>query len=449
MEMNKAMRKLTKHGFFSCRLAFGLLVVATALAGTSFTDTFEFLTYTPPPSSWTKEAAKDGIMYRRANGIGLIYFYASYAATSSASDEFAAMWRARLGPTLPGPAPEPQLQRDGDYAVAVGAQRVDAQGTITTITLVTIVGHGRAIGVLTMTAGDDALREVTAFLDSLNITPATTPNSDSVPAGGIEVDFDVPPGYVSERDGNTVILKPTTLDRNTPCIYGLSPARPSSGKLDTDAASAILEPLPGWQVKSDHYNAMRGTTGAGWLYYWIRTDVRRLVGASYENLTAMTMAFPAGSGRVNIVWGFGSTGTCMLDDLAFLRLFHSLRPRGWTSDGGKAFSRELQGTWRDTQAAGMAQYKFLPNGRYEYGLGTSTTFGNLETRTGSVGDGRYVLRDDELTITPDARGRGVSKFRVRIYDHYNKGGWVRTMSLLNENANPPLDVQYMRIEDSR
>ena len=57
-------------------------------------------------------------------------------------------------------------------------------------------------------------------------------------------------------------------------------------------------------------------------------------------------------------------------------------------------------------------------------LGTSTTFGNLETRTGSVGDGRYALRGDELTITPDARGRDTSKFRIRIYDHYNKGGWV-------------------------
>ena len=430
---------------------FGLLVGMPFLGADAHADTFEFLSYTPPPSGWTKQAATDGNVYRRANGIGLIYFYASYPATGSAADEFPKIWRARVESILPGQAPKPQVQRDGDYAVAVGARQVDAQGTITTISLVTVVGRGRAVGVLTMTAGDEALKEITAFLDSLTITPdsKSASGSSTVQTGGIEVDFDVPPGYVSQRDGNTVILKPTTLDRNTPCIYGISPARQSGGKLDTDAAAAILEPLPGWQVKSDHYNAMRGTAGAGWPYYWIRTDVRRLVGASYENLTAMAMAFPAGSGRVNIVWGFGSNGICMLDDHSFLRLFHSLRPRGWTSDGGKAFSRELQGTWRDTQNVGMAQYRFMPTGRYEYGLGTSTTFGNLETRTGSVGDGRYVLRDDELTITPDARGRGTSKLRVRIYDHYNKGGWVRAMSLLNENSNPPLDVQYMRVEDSR
>jgi hypothetical protein len=52
----------------------------------------------------------------------------------------------------------------------------------------------------------------------------------------------------------------------------------------------------------------------------------------------------------------------------------------WTSDGGKALSKELVGTWRNTEASGMGQYRFLPNGRYEYGQGTSTTFGNLETK---------------------------------------------------------------------
>jgi hypothetical protein len=163
----------------------------------------------------------------------------------------------------------------------------------------------------------------------------------------------------------------------------------------------------------------------------------------------MTMAFPSGQGRVNIVWGFGSTGACTLDDLSYLRLFYSLRPSGWTPDGGKALALELPGTWRDTQAVGMAQYKFLPNGRYAYGLGTSTTFGNLETRTGSVGDGRYLLRDAELTITPNVRGRAAAKYRVRIYDEFLGGVWRRTMSLLNASLNPPSEVHYMRIDDSR
>lgn len=432
----------------------GTLVVATALAGEAFADTFEFLAYTPPPSGWTKQASNDGIVYRRTSGIGAISFYASYPTTGSAGDEFGKMWRARLGAVVPGQAPQPQVERDGEHTLAVGAQRVDAQGTITTISLVTIVGRGRAIGVLTMTAGDEALSEVTAFLESIRFLPEKRdaisaeppPNSGTVSGGSIEVDFDVPPGYVSQRDGNMIVLKPAALDRNTPCIYGISPARASAGKLDIDAANAVLEALPGWQTKSSHYNAMRGTSGAGWPYYWLRTDVARLEGSSYKYLTAMTMAFPAGAGRVNILWGFGATGVCSSEDQTFSHLFHSLRPRGLTSDGGKAFAKELQGAWRNSESSGMAQYKFLSDGRYEYGQGTSTTFATRETRTGSVADGRWDLRGGELIITG---GRGAAKFRVRIYDEWSGGIWVRTLSLIDESSNPPLSLRYLRVEDSR
>ena len=429
-----------------------LLVIVTILVGEAYADTFEFLTYTPP-RGWINQALQDGSAYQRASGIGLITFYASYPATGSASDEFVRMWRARVEPALPGPAPQPQLHREGDYSVAVGKREVDVQGAITTAALVAIVGRGRAIGVLAVAAGDEAIREVTAFFESLTITPsrsaATASNSASVPADEIEVDFDAPPGYVSRRDGRMVVLAPTTVDEKTPCAYGVSPARPSTGALDADARAALLEALPGWQLKSDSHNAMRGVAGAGWPYFWFRADVQRLVGGSYEYATAMTMAFPAGPGRVNIVWGVGNPARCTLDDLAFARLFHSLRPRGWSSDGGKALSRDLQGTWRNSQSLGIAQYKFMANGRYEFGIGTVTRTGLLERTSSSVSDGRYELRGSELTITPDRRDRGASKYRVRIYDEYVLGRWTRAMSLLDENAKPALEAQYMRIEDSR
>jgi len=429
-----------------------LLVIMTILIVEAYADTFEFLTYTPP-RGWIKQALQDGSAYRRASGIGLITFYASYPATGSASDEFVRMWRTRVEPILPGPAPKPQLQPDGDYVAAVGAKWVDAQGTITTTSLVTIVGRGRAIGVLTIAAGDEVNLEVTAFLNSLDVAPATPTatksKSGSVPAGEIEVDFDAPPGYVSRPEGRMVVLTPTTVDEKTPCAYGISPARPSTGALDADARSALLEALPGWQLKSESYNAMRGVAGAGWPYFWFRADVQRLVGGSYEYATAMTLAFPAGPGRVNIVWGVGNPARCTLDDLAFARLFHSLRPRGWNSDGGKALSKEIQGTWRNSQRAGIAQYKFMANGRYEFGIGTVTSVGLLERTSSSVSDGSYELRGAELTITPDRRDRGASKYRVRIYDEFVLGRWTRAMSLLDENAKPALEGQYMRIEDSR
>lgn len=93
---------------------------------------------------------------------------------------------------------------------------------------------------------------------------------------------------------------------------------------------------------------------------------------------------------------------------------------------------------------GMAQYKFVADGRYEYGQGTSTTFATRETRTGSVADGRWELRGGELIITG---GRGTAKFRVRIYAELSGRIWLRTLSLINESSNPPLSLSYMRVEN--
>jgi hypothetical protein len=118
-----------------------------------------------------------------------------------------------------------------------------------------------------------------------------------------------------------------------------------------------------------------------------------------------------------------------------------------TSDGGKALFKDLQGTWRNSERVGMAQFKFLANGRYEFGIGTVTRMGLLERTSSSVSDGRYELRGAELTLTPDRRDRGPSRYRVRIYDEFVLGRWTRAMSLLDEKARPALEVQYMRIDD--
>jgi hypothetical protein len=380
--------------------------------------------------------------YRRPEGVGLIYFYNSYSATASATDEFAKIWRERLGGTAPGDPPRPQLQRDGDFAAAVGTKVVDTDGTLTTITLTAIVGRGRALGVLTLSAGDEVFREVTKFLDTITFSAA---GADATAAGEIDLDFTPPAGYTSQRDGRAIIIKPATMNDQTPCIYGISPSRPSSGNLERDARAAMLEPLPGWQLKGDRYNAMRGTSGDGWQYFWFRTDVQ-LPGPSYQYLVAMSMAIASAPGRASIIWGFGNPARCQLDDISFARLFHSLRPRGWSSDGGKTIARDLVGTWRNSQRVGMAQYKFLPNGRYEYGIGTMTRMGIFETTASSAHDGRYELRGGGLIITPSIRGRGASVYKVRIYDEFVTGRWTLAMSLLDESGRPGLDVQYMRVE---
>ena len=199
-----------------CISIFGLLIAVILLDGEAYADTFEFLTYTPP-RGWTKQALRDGLSYRRPSGIGLITLYPSRPATGSAGDEFVKMWRAQVEPAVPGPAPQPQIHGDGDYTLAIGERQINVQGANTSVVLTVIVGRGRAIGVLGTGAGDEVLRELADFFSGLTVTRSapgaptaaapTASGSGAVSAGGIEVDFDPPPGYVARQDGRMVVLR--------------------------------------------------------------------------------------------------------------------------------------------------------------------------------------------------------------------------------------------------
>lgn len=431
-------------------IVIGLLAAVMIPVLNTYADSFEFLTFTPPPG-WVNQASAGGIAYRRASGIGLISFYPATSATGSDSEEFSRMWRSRVEPHLPGPAPQPQFQREAGYVAVVGSRVINAKEGPTSVSLVVFVASGRSLGVFAMATGEAAIGEVGVFFDGIRFSAGKQPDSSgsaagSTPDGEIEVEFSVPPGYASKREGRMVLLVPTTINEKTPCAYGISPSRPSSGNLEADARAALLEPHPGWQLKDDNYNAMRGTAADGWKYFWFRTIIQSSGGEGVQSAYAMAMAFPAAAGRVNIAWGVGNVAHCMLDDISFSRLFHSLRPRGWTSsDGGKAFLQELQGTWRYTHPYGLTEYKFMPDGRYEHNAGASTTFGMLETTSSKASGGNYKLNGADLTLI----GGGAPRLRVRVYQKYLAKGWWPMLSLLNEAANPPLEVEYERVGTPR
>lgn len=442
-----ASQYLTRLGLvrsLCCALVSGL-VASVPLAAYTGTDTFDFLSYNPP-KEWIKESQTDGISYRRPAGVGLIKLYKSRPSAESASNEFSRTWSSYVASLVPGPPPQPEIQRDGDYTAAVGSRLVNAKGTNTAIGLVVFVGRGRAMGVLTMSAGDEAQLEITSFLNSISVSLKSVDPLGASSIGEVEVDFDVPPGYVSGRDGRAIVLKPTTLGETTPCIYGFSPPRLTKGDLERDARAALLEALPGWQIKNENYEALRGTSGTGWSYFLFRTDVQSVSGGSYQYLSAMAMAFPATAGRVNIMWGFGSPAHCTLDNHTFAIIFDSLHPRGWMSDGGKSIDRYLLGTWRNSQRLGIAQYRFMSGGRYEYGIGTTTTTGIFERTSASASDGRYQLNGNQLTITPDRRDRVPLRYRVRVFEKYLHGRWWPNLGLLDIGANRVGEVLYERVE---
>lgn len=259
-----------------------------------------------------------------------------------------------------------------------------------------------------------------------------------------QLGFDVPPGYVQQRNGDVIILTPATANERTPCIYGIAPSRPATTNLEADAEAALVQMVvPGFRRLDDRHAAMRGTAAAGWPYVWYRAAFEGQLGTERQAVNAMALVLPADQGRVHVVWGLGSISRCLLDDATFEQLFHSLRPAGWTSDGGKALTRALVGTWRYTASAGLQQLTFKADGRFERGLGSSARGGVMERTSATASEGRFTLRDGELVLTPDHRPQNPDRYRVRVHDEWLLGGWKRAIALLDAST-PPLVVLYYR-----
>jgi hypothetical protein len=429
-----------------------LLAGALALGPSVDHDTFEFVTFTPPPG-WTMSQIDEGRRYTRSepDGIGVIQLLSSRPATGPAAQEFAEMWRAHAAP-IAGPAPQPTVGSEGEVTVALGASEVASQGTTVRVVVVTLLWRGRALGVMGMAAGPQRQGELEAFFATLRATPSASPAPASGPAGpgaAGELGFAVPPGYVQQRNGDVIILAPAAAGERTPCIYGIAPPVASSGNLEADAEAALVQVVvPGWRRLDGNRYAMRGVAAAGWEYAWFRAAFQGEIGGQPQAMNAMATVLPAGAGRVHVVWGMGSISRCLLDDVPFEQLFHSLRPAGWTSDQGQALARALVGTWRYTASAGLQQLHFRADGRFERDVGSRASVGVTERPPAPATGGRFTLRDGALVLAPEHRPQSPDRYRVRLYDEWVAGGWKRAIALLDETTNPPLVVPYYRVDES-
>jgi hypothetical protein len=433
-----------------------LMAGMLALGQSGGLDTFEFVTFTPPPG-WAVSHVDGGRQYIRnePGGIGLINLLPSQPATGDAAQAFAGMWSAHAARIIAGPAPRPTVGSEGEVTVALGASEVRSQGTTVRVVVVTVLRRGRALGVVGTATGPERQAELEAFFSTLRAEPSAPPAAPAPPgpaasprAGAGELGFGVPPGYVQQRNGNLVILAPASAHMGAPCIYGVAPPIATSGNLEADAEAALLQVVvPGWRRLDDRHYAMRGIAAAGWRYVWYRAAFEGELGGQRQAVNAMAMVLPAGEGRVHVVWGMGSISRCLLDDAAFEQLFHTLRPSGWTSDGGQALARALVGTWRYTASAGLQQLLFRADGRFERDFGTRASVGAMERTSATASGGRFTLRDGELLLAPDHRPGNPDRYRVRLYDEWFQGGWKHAIALLDGTSSPPLVIPYYRVEE--
>jgi len=156
-----------------------VLAVLALQAAVARAETFEVLTYAPPPG-WAARAVQEGRSYARPDGSGVIVLYASQPEARAPAEAFAAMWRAQVEPAVPGPMPQPQVNRDGEFTVAVGARQRESAS----VSLVTFTGRGRTLGVVGIVRSDAAMRELLGFFESMKLprAAAAAPAASAAPA---------------------------------------------------------------------------------------------------------------------------------------------------------------------------------------------------------------------------------------------------------------------------
>lgn len=279
----------------------------------------------------------------------------------------------------------------------------------------------------------------------LIISSVTAVAGNTMP--GMEIDYEVPRGYVTTQNNGILLFTPQRNDNiYMTCVYGISPPRTSTGSLEQDAQKALAEVVvPGLTLAANSRpSAMRGTSAAGWPYFWYRAEFQGQMEGNQVYLRAMAMTLPAGSGRVHVVMRLGGSVSCTLDDPSFTQLFHSLRPHSWKPVGGNGLARELVGTWSYVGDGTVHTYTFSANGHYD-SLSETTSGTKFKVQHA----GCYELRGDQLTLIRDD-GRPHTASRVSVYEEWKGDRWNRGMSRLDEAPMPGMQgrVGFLRLQYS-
>lgn len=141
-------------------------------------DSCDFIKYDPPPG-WTVHTVDGGKAYRRPDKNGVIILNVRWF-NGPAEAAFSEAWREIIQMDIPGASQRarPQITRQGNYEIAIGAQPVEANGRRGAAVLTAVVGKERRLVIVGIGFGEEAPREIDAFM---NVVDFREPDSDPVP----------------------------------------------------------------------------------------------------------------------------------------------------------------------------------------------------------------------------------------------------------------------------
>lgn len=428
-----------------------LTLSAALLFSSAFAqDRFDIATFARPsgwksdqrPTVWTFSTTDN-----KTGGYCVLGLYQSTDSKGDPLKDFEADWQELISKPLNVSDPPQKSEgspKDG-FHVCVGAGTY-VQNNATGLAILTNLSDGtRSMSIVTLTNDTTYLADYRKFYSQLKLAGSSTQQSaNAKPVAGTlpvlsgsfdDYTYNLPPGWKSEKQNGSVVLRGP--DGNS--VLTILPMRRGKGNLEADMQSIFWEVFDGWQVDRrniDHHIYARGVSANGWAYYRQELGISKTDNPDMEIYGFVFLADVAG--KEAVIAGTYVNSTDLLAERSqedWQLFYHSLDFKGYQKPKINPLSKALLGSWRVGSYSGMVTYDFAANGHYASGSAFSTSnrvddYTIKETTTSFVGDGTWVLKGSELTLTNAKTGK-VQTAKVRIFDEREfTDEWITNLGLL-------------------
>lgn len=240
------------------KIIFLLVTALLSLHVFSQTETFDIITYTPPPGGGWKKEVKPGVVnYLNVNATTgtfcIIAIYASSASTGDEQKDFKKDWKELVVTPYKAEAdPETETQTTADgWKVVTGASAVKLDGFDVYILLTVVSGFGKTVSIRcsmndqSYTAQIDALFETMELDKTKTATVDNNKNETGQATGGTgkfgAMMYSKPEGWNEEIFSDGVVFKPSDLPAGDLLAIQIMEPLNFSGSLEQALAQSFAE----------------------------------------------------------------------------------------------------------------------------------------------------------------------------------------------------------------
>ena len=240
------------------KIIFFLVTALLSLHVFSQTETFDIITYTPPPGGeWKKEVKPGVVNYLNVNATTgtfcIIAIYASSASTGDEQKDFKKDWKELVVTAYKAEAdPETETQTTADgWKVVTGASAVKLDGFDVYILLTVVSGFGKTVSIRCSMNDQSYTTQIDALFETMELDKTKTSTVDNnknktgQATGGTgkfgAMMYSKPEGWNEEIFSDGVVFKPSDLPAGDLLAIQIMDPLNFSGSLEQALAQSFAE----------------------------------------------------------------------------------------------------------------------------------------------------------------------------------------------------------------